>query len=128
MFRKSMLVLCLLALVAVFTQAVVAQDDTFRLTIIHTNDEHSWHNPQSNGNGGSAIMAAVVKQIRAEGGNSLLIDGGDRFTGTLFHTVHKGQDAVQIMNLMGYDAATLGNHEFDGNKDNRRYWKITSAA
>jgi 5'-nucleotidase / UDP-sugar diphosphatase len=117
MLRKSSLTLCLLLIVALFASAVGAQDETFSLTIMHTNDEHSWHAPQSNGNGGSALLAAVVKQIRAEGGNSLLIDGGDRFTGTLFHTVHEGQDAVQIMNLLGYDAMTLGNHEFDGNKD-----------
>lgn len=118
MLRKSSLWVCLLLVAALFAQAVVAQDDTFSLTIMHTNDEHSWHAPQNDGNGGSAIMAAVVKQIRAEGGNTLLLDGGDRFTGTLFHTVHKGADAAQIMNLMGYDAMTLGNHEFDGNKEN----------
>jgi 2',3'-cyclic-nucleotide 2'-phosphodiesterase (5'-nucleotidase family) len=117
MLRKSSILLSILLLAALLVSSVSAQDDTFSLTIMHTNDEHSWHAPQ-NGNGGSALLAAVVKQIRAEGGNSLLIDGGDRFTGTLFHTVHKGQDAVQIMNLLGYDAMTLGNHEFDGNKDN----------
>jgi 5'-nucleotidase / UDP-sugar diphosphatase len=117
MVRKNSLLLCILLVAALLVSSVSAQDDTFSLTIMHTNDEHSWHAPQS-GNGGSALLAAVVKQIRAEGGNSLLIDGGDRFTGTLFHTVHRGQDAVQIMNLLGYDAMTLGNHEFDGNKDN----------
>jgi 5'-nucleotidase len=118
MLRKSSSWLCLLLIVALFAQVTGAQDDSFNLTIMHTNDEHSWHAPQNDGNGGSALMAAVVKQIRAEGGNTLLLDGGDRFTGTLFHTVHKGEDAAQIMNLMGYDAMTLGNHEFDGNKDN----------
>lgn len=79
MLRKSSLWVCLLLVAALFAQAVVAQDDTFSLTIMHTNDEHSWHAPQNDGNGGSAIMAAVVKQIRAEGGNTLLLDGGDRF-------------------------------------------------
>lgn len=116
MLRKSSILLSILLVVALLVSSVSAQDDTFSLTIMHTNDEHSWHAPQGNGSGGSALLAAVVKQIRAEGGNSLLIDGGDRFTGTLFHTVHEGQDAVQIMNLLGYDAMTLGNHEFDGNK------------
>jgi 5'-nucleotidase len=116
MLQKRSLWLCILLVVGLFASVVGAQDEPFTLTIMHTNDEHSWHAPQS-GNGGSALLAAVVKQIRAEGGNSLLIDGGDRFTGTLFHTVHEGQDAVQIMNLLGYDAMTLGNHEFDGNKD-----------
>jgi 5'-nucleotidase len=118
MLRKLSLWLSALFIVALLVSVVHAQDETFQLTIMHTNDEHSWHAPQSNGNGGSALLAAVVKQIREEGGNTLLLDGGDRFTGTLFHSVHKGQDSVQIMNLLGYDAMTLGNHEFDGNKDN----------
>ncbi|MFN8562665.1 MAG: hypothetical protein U0703_13845 [Anaerolineae bacterium] len=43
----------------------------------------------------------------------LLLDGGDRFTGTLFHQQYRGQDSVQIMNAIGYDGMTLGNHEFD---------------
>lgn len=43
----------------------------------------------------------------------LLLDGGDRFTGTLFHQQYRGQDSVQIMNTIGYDGMTLGNHEFD---------------
>ncbi|MEO8609634.1 MAG: 5'-nucleotidase C-terminal domain-containing protein [Chloroflexota bacterium] len=118
MLRKSSLWLCMLLVIGLFASVVYAQDDTFKLTIMHTNDEHSWHAPQSNGNGGAALLASVVKQIRAEGGNTLLLDAGDRFTGTLFHSVHKGQDSVQIMNMLGYDAMTLGNHEFDGNKDN----------
>jgi 5'-nucleotidase/UDP-sugar diphosphatase len=91
---------------------VQAQDEeTFALTIMHTNDTHAEHAP--GGDGGVARQLTVVKQIRAEGGNSLLLDAGDRFTGTLFHQQYKGQDNVQIMNLLGYDAMTLGNHEFD---------------
>jgi 5'-nucleotidase/UDP-sugar diphosphatase len=117
MLRKSGLWFCILLVVGLFVSVASAQDDTFKLTIMHTNDEHSWHAPQSNGNGGSALLASVVKQIRAEGGNTLFLDGGDRFTGTLFHSVHQGQDSVQIMNMLDYDAMTLGNHEFDGNKD-----------
>ena len=54
---------------------------------------------------------------RAEGGNNLLLDGGDRFTGTLFHVQHRGQDSVQIMNAIGYDAMALGNHEFDDGEE-----------
>jgi 5'-nucleotidase len=60
---------------------------------------------------------AVVNQIRDEGGNVLLLDAGDRFTGTLFHRVFLGQDNVEIMNLLGYDAMTLGNHEFDNGSE-----------
>jgi 5'-nucleotidase len=112
MLHKVLLCLSLVALLAV--SVVVAQDEeTFALTIMHTNDTHAGHEPQSNGNGGVAREAAVVKQIRGEVDNSVLLDAGDRFTGTLFHTQYLGQDQVQIMNLLGYDAMTLGNHEFD---------------
>lgn len=90
-----------------------AQDETYALTIMHTNDVHGAHEPQRNGNGGAARQATVVNQIRSEVENHLLLDGGDRFTGTLFHVQYRGQDSVQIMNMIGYDAMTLGNHEFD---------------
>lgn len=110
MRKFTLLVLLLLGLVA----SVHAQDEeTFSLTVVHTNDTHAAHVPNGDGNGGAAIQAAVVNQIRAEGGNSILLDAGDRFTGSLFHTQYLGQDQVQVMNLMGYDAMTLGNHEFD---------------
>ena len=90
-----------------------AQDESFELTITHTNDVHGFHEPQRNGDGGAARQATVVQQIRAEVDNHLLLDAGDRFTGTLFHVQHRGQDSVQIMNAMGYDLVVLGNHEFD---------------
>ncbi|HEX2905688.1 MAG TPA: 5'-nucleotidase C-terminal domain-containing protein [Phototrophicaceae bacterium] len=111
MSRK--VVLCLALILMLVASVVTAQDETFKLTIMHTNDTHAGHDPQSNGNGGVAREAAVVKQIRGEAENSLLLDAGDRFTGSLYHTQYLGQDQVQIMNLLGYDAMTLGNHEFD---------------
>ena len=92
---------------------ISAQDDTFALTLLHTNDTHAAHEPNAAGDGGVARQAAVVNQIRAEGGNVLLVDAGDRFTGTLFHQQYRGADNVQIMNALGYDVMTLGNHEFD---------------
>jgi 5'-nucleotidase len=104
----------LLLLLSVLSMMVTAQSEPpFPLTIVHTNDTHAAHLPGSNGNGGVAALAAVVKQIRGEAANTLFLDAGDRFTGTLFHTQYKGQDQVQIMNLLGYNAMALGNHEFD---------------
>ncbi|MFN8564382.1 MAG: metallophosphoesterase, partial [Anaerolineae bacterium] len=111
MLRKITLLVVVLSLL--LTGAALAQDDTFSLTILHTNDTHSHHEPNNNGDGGAARQAAVVKQIRSEVDNVLLLDGGDRFTGTLFHQQYRGQDSVQIMNAIGYDGMTLGNHEFD---------------
>ena len=103
----------ILVLVVLLVGVAGAQDDSFELTIMHTNDVHGHHEPQRNGDGGAARQATVVNQIRAEVDNHLLLDGGDRFTGTLFHVQYRGQDSVQIMNAIGYDAMALGNHEFD---------------
>ncbi len=111
MTRKLMFVFALLLLIV---GIVGAQDEEpYTLTIMHTNDVHAHHEPQGDGNGGAAILASVVNQIREAGGNQLLLDAGDRFTGTLFHVQHRGQDSVEIMNALGYDAMTLGNHEFN---------------
>lgn len=110
MNRKLLSVFVLLVLLV---GVAGAQDDSYELTIMHTNDVHGHHEPQRNGDGGAARQATVVKQIRAEVDNHLLLDGGDRFTGTLFHVQYRGQDSVQIMNAIGYDAMALGNHEFD---------------
>lgn len=115
MLRKLGL-LALLAL-TVMVAAVSAQEDTFSLTILHTNDVHAHHEPDGDGAGGAAIQAAVVNQIRDNVDNVLLLDGGDRFTGTLFHTQWQGEDSARIMNAIEYDAMTLGNHEFDNGDD-----------
>jgi 5'-nucleotidase / UDP-sugar diphosphatase len=88
-------------------------NSSFTLTVLHTNDTHAHHLPNNEGNGGAARLATVVKEIRAESENLILLDAGDRFTGTEFHRVYRGQDNVRIMNLLGYDAMNLGNHEFD---------------
>ncbi len=115
MLRKiSLLVLALLLV----TSIAAAQDDTFRLTIVHTNDVHGAYGPydpkaDATTDGGATREMTVLNQIRAEGGNVLLLDGGDRFTGTLFHQQWRGEEASRIMNAMGYDAMTVGNHEFD---------------
>lgn len=113
--QRKLLVLALVFVLALLSVVMLtAQDEeTFDLTILHTNDTHAHHQPNGDGDGGAAIQAAVVKQIRAEEANVVLLDGGDRFTGTLFHTVYQGQDSAEIMNLLGYDAMALGNHEFD---------------
>lgn len=76
------------------------------LTIMHTNDTHA-HLADV------ARRATLVKQIRSEGGNSLLVDAGDVFSGDLYFTKWAGLADAQFMNLMGYDAMTFGNHEFD---------------
>jgi 5'-nucleotidase len=92
---------------------VSAQDaKTFALTVMHTNDEHSHHDLEGAA-GGMAREMTVIKQIRAEAKNSLLLDAGDRFTGTLYFRQYQGLDSAELMNRLGYAATTLGNHEFD---------------
>jgi 5'-nucleotidase/UDP-sugar diphosphatase len=112
--RKLLALLVVVVMVIALVPNVTAQDEeTFALTIVHTNDTHANHDPLSSGNGGAAREMTVVNQIRGAVDNSLLLDAGDRFTGTLYHQQYHGQDNAQVMNLLGYDAMTLGNHEFD---------------
>ena len=99
----------------------------YSLTILHTNDFHARFEPinkydsgcSSEDNtegkcfGGSARLMSAIRDARARLDNSLLVDGGDQFQGTLFYTYYKGKLAAEMMNLMGYDAMTVGNHEFD---------------
>ncbi len=114
--RKKLLAFGLILVLVVGLVPMVSagsDGETFALTIMHTNDTHAHHAPDRHGNGGVARQMAVVKQVRAQVENALLLDAGDRFTGTLFHQQYFGQDNVQVMNMLGYDAMTLGNHEFD---------------
>ena len=78
----------------------------FDLFLMHTNDTHAKADmgPQ---------RATAVKELRAEHKNNLLLDAGDVFSGTLYFNEFKGQADLQMMNYMGYDAMTFGNHEFD---------------
>jgi 5'-nucleotidase len=89
-----------------------AQDDGFTLTVMHSNDVHATYDPDRQDNGGAARAATIVKQVRAEVAHSLLLDSGDRFTGSIFHSFYQGWDSAQVMNQMGYDAMVLGSYEF----------------
>ncbi len=107
------------------TAGMAAAD--YKLTILHTNDFHSRFEPinkydsgcgaEDNAEGkcfgGSARLVTAVKDARARAENSILVDGGDQFQGSLFYTYYKGKVAAEFMNKLGYDAMTVGNHEFD---------------
>jgi 5'-nucleotidase len=96
----------------------VAADETL-ITILHTNDTHSQIDPVSEsdktwgGKGGVARRATLVKRIRKENPNTLLIDAGDVFQGTPYFNSYKGEVEYESMSLIGYDVVTLGNHDFD---------------
>lgn len=99
----------------------------YSLTILHTNDFHSRFDPVSKYDsfckpkdnaegkcfGGIARLVNAVTEARKRSNNSILVDGGDQFQGTLFYTYYKGRVAAEMMNKLGYDGMTVGNHEFD---------------
>ena len=87
------------------------------LTILHTNDTHSQVEPKDNGQGGYARRMGLIKKERAKDPNLLLVDAGDFSQGTPYFNFYRGRVEIDAMNYMGYDAATLGNHEFDNGLD-----------
>lgn len=90
-----------------------------KLTILHTNDTHSRIEPfpsddiRNAGMGGMARRATLINQIRQQEPNLLLFDSGDIFQGTPYFNYFGGELEFKLMSRMGYDAATLGNHDFD---------------
>lgn len=97
-----------------------------RLVILHTNDTHSCIYPLNKhladtllaGRGGFIRRAVMVGEERKEHPNLLLLDSGDFSQGSPYYTLYKGDVEVGLMNLMRYDAATIGNHEFDFGVEN----------
>ena len=96
---------------------------TKHLTILHTNDVHSYidpfpaNHPKNPNMGGVARRAAVIEMIRKENPNVLLLDAGDIFQGTPYFNYYGGELEFKLMSMMKYDAATMGNHDFDNGID-----------
>ncbi len=92
-----------------------------QLTVLHTNDMHSHIHPFTSGRnkgvGGMAQRATIIKQIREEGNQVLLLDAGDIFQGTPYFNVYGGELEFKLMSEMKYDASTIGNHDFDNGLD-----------
>ena len=87
------------------------------LTILHTNDTHSQIEPKANGQCGYARRMGLIRQERQADKHLLLLDAGDFCQGTPYFNFYHGRVEIDAMNRMGYDAATLGNHEFDNGLD-----------
>ena len=93
------------------------------VTILHTNDVHSHIEPFPSGHsrwanlGGVARRADLVAKIRNENPNTLLLDAGDIFQGTPFFNFYGGELEFKLMSKLRYDAATIGNHDFDNGID-----------
>jgi 5'-nucleotidase len=99
--------------------AHAAGPEAYKLRIIHTNDHHARIEPVMGGtpaapiHGGVSRRKTLIDAIRDEGGNQLLIDAGDVFQGTLWYNQYFGQADLEFYHAMGYEAMTIGNHEFD---------------
>ena len=125
----------LLASAGCLALSVGAAQAEYVLHILHSNDFHSRIEPINKYDstcdaetlekkecfGGVARMAAAIAakrdEIKAAGGNVIVLDAGDQYQGSLFYTTYKGKDTVEFMNAIGYDAMSLGNHEFDDGPD-----------
>lgn len=101
-----------------------AFEQTTRLTILHTNDVHSrldafpLDGSQNAGRGGVAARARLIQKIRSEVEHVLLLDAGDIFQGTPYFNIFKGEPEMKAMQMMGYDAGIMGNHDFDAGMEN----------
>ena len=99
---------------------LLANEVETKLTILHTNDVHSHIEPFADddkkypGLGGAEYRATIIENIRKKSDNVLVFDAGDIFQGTPYFNFFHGDLEIDLMNKMGYDAATIGNHDFDG--------------
>ena len=90
-----------------------------QITILHTNDTHSNIDPFPDnhskypGMGGVAKRFEIIEKIRSKEDNVILLDAGDIFQGTPYFNTFNGNIEMKLMSKMGYDASTMGNHDFD---------------
>lgn len=130
-FKTNRTVFAMTLLCAVFLMPQATSMYAQELVILHTNDTHSHIDPVKSGPeaglGGVIERAAYIDSVRSAVGrrNLLLVDAGDFSQGTSYFTILKGDIEVELLNEMGYDAVTLGNHEFDnGPEDLARRLKM----
>lgn len=126
--RRSQLGMKRLSMIFAFLLVVLAGNaqEKKQLVILHTNDTHSTILPLKStfedsimaGKGGVVRRTNLINEERRKTPDLLLFDSGDFSQGSPFYTMFKGDVEVGVMNAMGYDATTLGNHEFDNGLDN----------
>ena len=122
--RNSLLAGGSLTMGGLLPSIIYGAERTDNLTILHTNDLHSRLEPfpadagKFAGMGGIEARAAIIKKIRNETEHVLLLDAGDIFQAGAYFSLFKGEPEIKAMSLMGYDAVTLGNHDFDGGIEN----------
>jgi len=122
-FIKDIAIGSAMALAGGFPYESLAGERIRKLTILHTNDVHSRLEPfpedggKFAGMGGVAARSALINHIRQQERHVLLFDAGDMWQGTPFFNMYKGEPEFRAMSAMGYDACTMGNHDFDAGID-----------
>jgi len=116
--KRGVMLSCVFGLVFAGQNALAGNpDQTYNLTILHTNDNHGRFWPNRHGEYGMAARATLIQSIRDEvasnGGHTLLLSGGDINTGVPESDLQDAEPDFKGMNYMAYDAMALGNHEFD---------------
>jgi 2',3'-cyclic-nucleotide 2'-phosphodiesterase (5'-nucleotidase family) len=106
----------LLMLVALSVTAFQSENGQLTITVLYTNDEHGWMEGSEDGSG-AAEMVGLWQSLPGFGERTLILSGGDMWTGPDVSTWHDGESMVEVMNAMGYAAAAVGNHEFDFGPD-----------
>lgn len=121
--QQSLIAAGVLATTNTFADSMVAKGRMTKLTILHTNDVHSHIEPFSDnhkryaGKGGVQNRFNLIQKLRRENSNTLLFDCGDIFQGTPYFNEFGGELELKLMSQMGYDASTMGNHDFDNGMD-----------
>lgn len=126
--RRRFITQSALAAGSVLAGSILSKAEAFappaKLTILHTNDTHSRLDPfpmdggRNQGLGGVVERADIIKKIRQEVEHVMLLDAGDIFQGTPYFNIYKGEPEIKAMTTMGYDATTIGNHDFDAGMEN----------
>jgi len=130
----AILLSCVLSFGLFSQSSIAAHDKVYEITILHTNDFHARFRPISKYDnncsaknnakgkcfGGTARLISAIEDARTRHSNTILLDGGDQFQGTLFYNLYKGQVAAEMMNKLGYDGMAVGNHEFDDGPETLR--------
>ncbi|MEM6317557.1 MAG: metallophosphatase [Bacteroidota bacterium] len=122
-FVQTLTATSILSSIGHFPLRAYSEDDLVQLTVLHTNDVHSRIEPfpmdgsRNQGLGGAARRTTLIKKIRSEVKHTLLLDAGDIFQGTPYFNFFLGELEFKLMSAMKYDAATIGNHDFDAGID-----------
>jgi 5'-nucleotidase len=125
-YKRIFSVLSVLMIASVFFIGcrIGSNGKMFRLTLVHVNDTHSHLEPmtgsvQLNGEktyldmGGFSRLSSKIQSVRDESENTLVLHGGDAVQGSLYFTKYEGKAEFDFLNMMAFDAMTIGNHEFD---------------